>query len=207
MVQYGRLEEHPAWVMILVKVKILRKETKRKKKIKIQDVSKITLSTPRWTTSSSQSTLRPTLSSTPTRRATLSRSLSTLNLYSIYVLYSFFLRTSNSELWSCQLSSERETSPRSGPRSEVPSAALATTPGLCKYAYLETTTAIHICIISGHHTRYKHTQVDTRHHWENILTKLSRSQIRKNGASSLGHNSNSDQVATSFLSPVSEKIK
>ena len=32
MVQYGRLEEHPAWVMILVKVKILREETKRKKK-------------------------------------------------------------------------------------------------------------------------------------------------------------------------------
>ena len=30
MVQYGRLEEHPAWVMILVKVK----ETKRKKKSK-----------------------------------------------------------------------------------------------------------------------------------------------------------------------------
>ena len=81
MVQYGRLEEQPpAWVMILVKVKILWEETKRNRKFKGQDIWNITLSTPRWTTSSSPSTLRPTLSSTPTRRATLSTSLSTLNL-------------------------------------------------------------------------------------------------------------------------------
>ena len=81
MVQYGRLEEQPpAWVMILVKVKILWEETKRNRKFKGQDIWNITLSTPRWTTSSSPSTLRPTLSSTPTRWATLSTSLSTLNL-------------------------------------------------------------------------------------------------------------------------------
>ena len=196
MVQYGRLEEHPAWVMILVK---------------IQDVSKITLSTPRWTiiNSATNIVIYSCKASNSFSFIIYTQSMFILSSSScLWVLMNFFfLRTSNSELWSCQLSSERETSPRSGPRSEVPSAALATTPGLCKYAHLETTTAIHICIISGHHTRYKHTQVDTRHHWENILTKLSRSQIRKNGASSLGHNSNSDQVATSFLSPVSEKIK
>ena len=35
MVQYGRLEEHPAWVMILVKVK--KTKIKKKSKYKIQN--------------------------------------------------------------------------------------------------------------------------------------------------------------------------